>query len=327
MKQSSLEKVLGNAVSHVRSEAIVLAQYEVVQEGKFAKLWPEGDGEEFNKRMNGLVEHLGGPPDAYLLRIEQEPPPADNYPEAAMREAFAVFNRARTSVLRAHLFMAGSSLLAEQPDLAGLPEKPHATARFIEQTQAAFWEHAEAAYIRLYSFWDRLGQVLDFAFFNIRKFDQNGFTAIMDRIHSNVVPMDTRLKNSGSWKRLRAFQSSEKEDGLKWLLQRRNLVVHSLHLHPVQIDEEGVFKSQFNHLEAAHREKLRPRGPAEEVALLMGQLDRAGAMFSDFLTIVEFAPSRKRDRWLLRANVARISAATSGVVIYPHIAALTRATC
>ncbi len=140
--------------------------------------------------------------------------------------------------------------------------------------------------------------MLDFAFFNIRKFDQNGFTAVMDRIHSNAVPMDNRLKNSGSWKRLRSFQSSEKEDGLKWLLQRRNLVVHSLHLHPVQTDEEGVFKSQFNHLDAAHREKLRPRDPAEEVALLMGQLDRAVALFSAFLTVVEFAPSRKRDRWL-----------------------------
>ena len=85
---------------------------------------------------------------------------------------------------------------------------------------------------------------------------------------------------------------------MKWLLQRRNLVVHSLHLHPIQADEEGVFKSQFNHLDAAHREKLRPREPAEEVALLMGQLDGAGTLFSDFLSVVESPPSRKRDRWL-----------------------------
>ena len=215
-----------------------------------------------------------------------------------MREVFAVFSRARKSVLRAHLFMAGSSLLAEQLNVMDLPDNSDAAAQFIKQAQGAFWEHAEAAYIRLYSFWDRLGQVLDFAFFNIRKFDQNGFTAVMDRIHSNVVQMDSRLKNSDSWKCLRSFQSSEKEDGLKWLLQRRNLVVHSLHLHPLQTDEEGVFKSQFNHLKAAHQEKLRPRDPAEEVALLMGQLDRAGALFSAFLTVVEFAPSRKRDHCL-----------------------------
>ena len=227
----------------------------------------------------------------------QEPPPADNYPEAAMREVFAVFSRARKSVARAHMFMAGSSLLAEQPNMMELPENPDAAALFIKEAQGAFWEHAEAAYIRLYSFWDRVGQVLDFAFFNIRKFDQNGFTAVLDRIHSNVVPMDERLKNNGSWKRLRSFQNSEKEDGLKWLLQRRNLVVHSLHLHPIET-EEGVFKSQFNHLDAAHRDKLRPRDPPEEVALLMGQLNGAGALFSAFLTLVELAPSRKRDHVL-----------------------------
>ena len=109
--------------------------------------------------------------------------------------------------------------------------------------------------------------------------------------------MDNRLKNSGSWKLLRSFRISEKEDGLKWLLQRRNLVVHSLHLHPVHTDEEGVFKSQFNHLDAAHREKLRPRDPADEVALLMGELDRAATLFNAFLTVVELTPSQRRDIW------------------------------
>jgi hypothetical protein len=295
--QDRLATVLGNAVSFVTNEALVLAQYEAVQQSKFATLGPDGDNGDFDKRVNRVVEHLGGPPEVYLLLTDEAPPPADNYPEAAMREVFAVFSRARKSVLRAHLFMAGSSLLAEQPNVLDLPENPDAAALFIKQAQGAFWEHAEAAYIRLYSFWDRVGQVLDFAFFNIRKFDQNGFNAVMDRIHSNAVPMNNRLKNSGSWKHLRSFQTSEKEDGLKWLLQRRNLVVHSLHLHPVQTDEEGVFKSQFNHLDAAHREKLRPRDPAEEVALLMGQLDRAAALFNAFLTVVEFTPSRKRDRW------------------------------
>jgi hypothetical protein len=297
-EQSKLAAVLGRAVSFVKNEALLLIQYEVVQKDKFASLWPDGDNGEFEKRMNRVVEHLGAPPEAYLLREDQEPPPSDNYPEAAMREAFAVFYRARKSVVRAHLFMAGSSLLAEQPDLMDVPESSEAASHLLKQSQEAFWEHAEAAYIRLYSFWDRVGQVLDFAFFNIRKFDQNGFNSVMDRIHSNVAPMDNRLKNSGSWQRLRAFQTSGQEDGLKWLLQRRNLLVHSLHLHPVEDDEEGVFKSQFNHLDAAHREKLRPRNPTEEVALLVGQLERAGALFGSFLAVVECSPSRKRDSWL-----------------------------
>lgn len=291
--QAHLTKVLGNAVAYVTSEALVLAQYEVFQEDKLSKLWPEDDNGAFDKRINRVVEHLGGPPEFYVLRNDEDPPAADNYPEAAMWEIFAVFFRARKSILRAHLFMTGSTLLANQPTLMELPEDPEVAAMFIKQAQAAFWEHAEAAYIRLYSFWDRVAQVLDFAFFNVRKFDQNGFTAVMDRIHANVVPMDERLRVSAGWKQLRSFQTSEKEDGLKWLLLRRNLVIHSLHLHPVPINEEGVFKSQFNHLDTAHREKLRPRAPVEEVALLLEQLDRACQLFSDFLTVVEFAPSRK----------------------------------
>ncbi|MGY2990282.1 hypothetical protein [Bradyrhizobium sp. USDA 4508] len=111
-------------------------------------------------------------------------------------------------------------------------------------------------------------------------------------------PTDNRLESSTSWKRLLPFQTSAKEDGLKWLLQRRNLVVHSLHLHPVGTEDEGVFKSQFNHLDAAHREKLRPREPNEEVALLMGQLAKASRHFNDFLDIVELTPSRKRESYL-----------------------------
>lgn len=292
-QQERLATVLGNAVSYVTNEALMLVQYEIVQEEKFAKLWPENDNSSFNKRMNQVAEHLGGPPEFYMLRDDEEPPASDRYPDAALHEALAVFHLARKSVLRAHMFMTGSSLLAKQPDIMSLPEDKEAAAMFIKQAWAAFWEHAEAAYIRLYSFWDRLGQVLDFAFFNIRKFDQNGFYAVMERVAANVVPMNARLKESGSWKRLRTFQSSEREDGLKWLLLRRNLVVHSLHLHPVQNNEEGMFKSQFNHLDAAHREKLRPRDPEGEVALLLGQLDRAGALFADFLDLLEFSPSRK----------------------------------
>ena len=266
-RQKELATVLGNAVSYVTNEAVVLAQYEAFQEDKFANSWPENDGDAFDKRMNSVTEHLGGPPQYYLLRQGEEPPLADNYPEAALREVLDVFKRARKSVVRAHMFMTGSMFLTKQPEIMHLPEDPNMREKVINLAHAAFWEHAESAYIRLYSFWDRVGQVLDFAFFNIRKFDHNGFSAVMDRIHANMVPMDTRLSASESWRRLRSFQTSEKENGLKWLLNRRNLLVHSLHLHPVQTDEEGMFKSQFNHLDTAHRERLRPRDPAGEVAL------------------------------------------------------------
>jgi hypothetical protein len=162
-------KALSNVVSFVTNEAVVLAQYETVQEGRFAWLWPADDNGEFDERVHRVVEHLGGPSQLYVIGNDEEPPLIDNYPAAAMREAIAVFSRARKSVLRAHLFMAGSSLLAEKPGVMELPENPDVAAAFIREAQAAFWEHAEAAYIRLASFWDRVGQVLDFAFFNRKR--------------------------------------------------------------------------------------------------------------------------------------------------------------
>lgn len=289
--------ILSQVVSHVANEAVILARYETLQESKLPHLWPAGDRENFNKKVNRVVEHLGAPPEFYMVPDgrDVELPPADNYPDAAMREAFSAFSRARKSVMRAYIFMAGAKMLDLSPEIAEEIGNREAASVLIEQAQSAFWEHAETAYIRLSSFWDRIGQVLDFAFFNIRKFDQQGFTAIMDRLHNNVRPMDDGLAASGPWKRLRTFQTSNQEDGLQWLLRRRNLVVHSLHLHPIKPAEEGVFRSQHNHIDAAHREKLRPRAPVDETAILGGQLRKAAALFDDFLRLVEMSHNRKID--------------------------------
>jgi len=295
-----LHTVLADVVAHVTNEPLLLAQFELLQETKFAKLWTEAGEGAFNQRMSQVEDHLGGPPEHYIVREgkEADVPLADNYPYAAMQEAVEVFHRARTSVVRANVFMTGSSLVAQHPDHLEFPKEPEAAAKIVRLIEAGFWEHAEAAFIRLGSFWDRMGQLLDFAFFNIRKFDQNGFNAVMERIHANVAPMNKKLKESGSWKRVRTFQTSEEDTGLKWLLQRRNLIVHSLHLHPVTTDEGSMFKSQFNHLDAAHREKLRPRDPEGEVTALIGQLEQAATLFDACLSLVLLSPSRKVDLWV-----------------------------
>lgn len=286
--------ILSRAINHVSSEAVVLAQYERLYEDEFPSIGSAG--EAFERTMTGVMEHLGGPPAYYLLREGRTAPPADNYPEAILREALEVYERARKSVIRSHMFMAGAMVFVEHPDSLEIKD-PEQVAAFAKLVTRTFWEHAEAAYIRLASYWDRVGQVLDFAFFNIRKFDQNGFTAVMDRIAVNAVPMNDRLKSSSSWQKLRAFQTSEKENGLKWLLSRRNLIVHSLHLHPLPTEDELMFASQFNHMEKAHREKLRPRDVRGEVEILTMQLKTAAELFHSFLGIVKNSASRRVDPW------------------------------
>lgn len=296
-----LYKTLSNAVGYVSNECIVLSQYERIQPDRFPHLWSSQPDEAFDNRMNSIVEHLGAPPRLYIVREGDniEPQPSDNYPETAIDEVFAVFSRARKSILRSHMFMIGSGLLAKEPTILNLHDNQQASDAVLRLSLEAFWEHAEAAYIRMCSFWDRIGQVLDFAFFNIRKFDHNGFNSVMKRIHDNAVPMNEQLNRSASWRRLRLFQNSAKDDGLQWLLERRNLIVHSLHLHPIPVvEEEGVFRAQFNHLDEAHRKRLVPRSPAAETEILIGQLVKACELFNDVLTVVELSPSRKVDCWV-----------------------------
>jgi hypothetical protein len=67
-------KTLSNAVSFVTNEAVVLAQYEAVQEGRFAWLWPADDNGEFDERVHRVIRHLGGPPQIYVKGNDEEPP-------------------------------------------------------------------------------------------------------------------------------------------------------------------------------------------------------------------------------------------------------------
>lgn len=287
-------KLLSSIISHVANESILLTKYQnMAVEDSFSQLFTDDSYNDFIKQLNDIAEYLGGPPEYYLLPEEEAPPLSDNYPEAVLKEIIDVFLLARKSVIRTHMFLTGSSFLESNPDLLeGSINNLEGQKALVTMVKATFWEHAEASYIRLYSFWDRIGQILDFAFFNIRKFDQNGFNSVMHRIHVNVVPMVKQMKSDAAWKRLRSFQTSNKEDGLQWLLQRRNLIIHSLHLHPVPIEEE-VFDSQFNHLDEAHRKKLLPKEAAEEVVLLNGQLSKAAELFPAILKIIKYSASRK----------------------------------
>ena len=291
----SIGVILSQSITHVGHERIVLARYERLHSSEFAH--PAQGNDAFERKMTSTVEHLGGPPEYYMVRDGYKPPLPDQYPEAILREVMSVFDRARKSVVRSHMFMTGAVTIVEHPDDLLVDNREQAVA-LGKLAAEAFWEHAEAAFIRLASYWDRVGQVLDFAFFNIRKFDQNGFNAVMDRVATNAVPMIDQFKSHPSWTRLRAFQNSEKEDGLKWLLSRRNLIIHSLHLHPLPNDDNSVFESQFNHLDTAHREKLRPRPMREEGQILTTQLRRASELFPDFLRVVEFSPNRKVERFI-----------------------------
>ncbi|MDH5572802.1 MAG: hypothetical protein OEY89_13635 [Gammaproteobacteria bacterium] len=281
---------IGDAMAYVANEAILLARMEEFFSPKPARLWAESEEDYFTKKLDKAVENMGGPPRLILMKTDEPPPQCDTYPEAVLREVITAFQRARKSVCRAHMFMIGAKMQREHPDWLGLTPDNDNLLKFHEISEGAFWEHAETAYIRLASYWDRVGQVLDFAFFKIRQFERDGFAAVADRIRTNVIQMNTNLGSSGSWKAIRAYQTSEKDDGLKWLLRRRNITVHSLHLRAVdKTTDEVAFSPMYNHLEEKLNARLAPRSPLDEVEQLHVHLSKAATLFREILNVVEYA--------------------------------------
>lgn len=281
---------IGDTMAYVANEAVLLARMEEYLNPKPARLWNDGEEDYFNKKLDKAVEHMGGPPRLILIRVDDPPPECDPYPEAALREVITGFHRARKSVCRAHLFMIGTQMQRQHPEWIGIPDDPEVISKFAGVSEAAFWEHTETAYIRLASYWDRVGQLLDFAFFKIRQFERDGFSAVMDRIRTNVIQMNTSLGSSGSWKAIRSFQTSEKGDGLKWLLRRRNITVHSLHLRPAdEPTDEKAFKPMYNYLEEKLNARLAPGPPEEEVEKLHIHLAKAASLFREVINVVEYA--------------------------------------
>jgi hypothetical protein len=288
-----LAKVIGNVLTLSVNESLVLAQLEAFS--FFSPMpapIPVGRGTPLDAKLDRLSATLGGPPKVVIIEEGVEPTQFDTYADAAVREIVNVFMRARTSVCRMHLYLIGSQLIKQHPDMMHLPTEPNIRRIMIENVEDSFWEHAETSYVRLASFWDRVGQLLDFVFFNIRQYERDGFPAVLDRIKTNFVPMNSTLRESPEWTRLREFQTSEQEDGLKWLLRRRNLLIHSLHLSPAKESRENpIFNSAYNHLEEAAREKLRPGTPNWEMNQAHTHLQMAACLFSDAVDLALFGAS------------------------------------
>jgi hypothetical protein len=283
-----LAKVLGNVLMQCMNESMVMVQLEAFS---FFSPTPASlhldDNTPLSDALNRLSSALGGPPQLIVVPDNAPHPYFDTYAEAAISEGIEAFLRARTSVCRTHLYLIGSALITSQPELMHLPEDPNIRRILITEVNERFWEHAETSYVRLASFWDRMGQILDFVFFNIRQYEHDGFAAVFDRIKCNFVPMSPQLRDSPAWIHLNEFQKSERKDGLKWLLRRRNLLIHSLHLSPTGHNDpvNPIFTCAFNHLEAAALKKLHPGTAEEELQWLHEHLGCAARLLQDIVDL------------------------------------------
>ncbi len=289
--EDKLASVLGDAMAFVTNEVIVLARLEEFFSPKPAQLADsEVSRKALQQRVDKLSETLGGPP-RLIIHFTNEPKPHyDTYPDAAFDEALTLFHRARVSVTRAHMFLVGSGMHERMPEVLNLPPDKEFRDLLVKRVNAAFWEHAETSFIRLASYWDRIGQLLDFVFFGIRQYERDGFPSVMDRIQNNWAAVDPALREMAAWKALRSFQTSEQITGLKWLLRRRNLLIHSMRLRPIEPnDEDPLFDSAFNHLDSALRKKLAPGSMQDELNNIHEHLASAAAQLPNVLSVLEHA--------------------------------------
>lgn len=288
-REDRFAEAIGGALQYAVNEALVLARLEEFLSPKPAQLARD---ENAVKSLNDLATRVaalyGDAPQLIIQGINDPKPIFDTYLSAAIDEAIEVFKRTRRSLCRAQAFLIGTHMLRTKPDILGIPKDGEAHQVFLRTAESVFWEHAETTYIRLAGFWDRLGQILDFAFFTIRQYERDGFSAVVDRIRANALRMQPQLESSPAWQAIWAFKKSERRDGLQWLLSRRNLLVHSLHLRPLdEPKDEELFESAFNHLDARLRRNLAPNEPEKEIEQLHIHLAQAANLLPQVLTLCE----------------------------------------
>jgi hypothetical protein len=79
------------------------------------------------------------------------------------------------------------------------------------------------------------------------------------------------------WIDIKRYGYRDQVDGLKWLLRRRNLLVHSLHLGERTASKERDLAYYFNHLDETTRNRLGAMRPHEELQELQALHSHLGA--------------------------------------------------
>jgi hypothetical protein len=238
---------------------------------------------ELDRKTSELIKSLRGVPN-FLIRLKNEPKPIyDTYVNSAIDEFFLSYQKAKEAIRRAHIKFIINDGIEKHPEY--IKKKP--PTDLVEYLENLYWDMVEIAYIRLASYWDRAGQLLDYIFFNIRQYERDGFSAVIDRIHINVGRILPELLELEPWIDILKYRKAENPDGYKWLILRRNLIIHSISLKNYENyeDDDELFESNYNHLNVTVKRKLAPQKPKEELKQLHTQFSIATELFTKVLEI------------------------------------------
>jgi hypothetical protein len=209
------------------------------------------------------------------------------YHISLVNEWFSYFYKCRRSVCRAHMYYITCGALDKYPEF--WPDMPHEERKNRRDLmERRFYDALEIATTRLSSYWDRVGQLFDFVFFNIRQYERDVFPSVLDRIKKNFVPTCPEIANSSAWDSITKYANSEKRDGYKWLARRRNLIVHSMQMAPKRQsdDTDAIFEYEFNHYEHRVISDLAIKEPEEELADIHSHLASAALLVPFVIELV-----------------------------------------
>ncbi|MEN6624729.1 MAG: hypothetical protein ABFD69_00720 [Candidatus Sumerlaeia bacterium] len=269
-------------IDRTMKESMLLEQASQYFEPKPASLFASKEVEDrINKNFNALNRQMGGAPDIFIISEGAKMDDVyDNFCWNAIIEMTSLFWRTRNNVIKTHAYFITRSI-TESPEAIECELSQDVRAAMSFCAKEEFWNNSEIAYIRLASLWDRVGQLLDYVFFNIRQYERDGFPTVLDRIKANYVPVDKQVEKCAFWKGITNYAYNEDPYGMKWLLRRRNLLIHSIHLcEPSRADENELkLKFHYNHLAESVKNKLKAMLPHEEVNCLHNHLARFSDLF------------------------------------------------
>lgn len=218
--------------------------------------------ENAQKNIKEIHSMLGGIPSLLISFKEKEKPIYDTYIESMMNELGFSIKKSYETALKVKFY-------SHLESLSNIYADPKVESVFSDIYKSEFWSYLEMAYIRMASVWDRIGRLLEFVFFNIRQYDKGGYLSTIEKIHINLIPMSDQLKNSNAWKNIWNYSKKQNINGLKWLLSRRNLIVHQVSLQEKEsfdVANTEFYYSEHNHfLENTVKKKLKPMEIEEEV--------------------------------------------------------------
>ena len=279
---SDLAETLERVLSHAANEPLLTKRMEPYLSPRPANIYTdEAEAKDLERHIHKFLDKIEPQQKLIITRDGELHSSRDRirtYQFDISNELTDCFHVCRNAVCRLHMFyITHENVKVNREFWVDMSEED--TKVYGDLMAKSFWEALEIATVRLVSYWDRVGQLLDFVFFNIRQYERDGFPAVVERIKKNFATTFPDLASDASYKAFVEYTNSEKPVGFKWLTRRRNLAIHSTRFRPHEDTRDAMFEYEFNHFETRVIRNLALKSPKEELELIHAHLAKAAELF------------------------------------------------